>query len=60
MEEAKSGELDLGNLDISDIQDHYYADLDKRDLGFKQAIQLHEVATPDTDDFESFYKLWNY
>ena len=59
VEEAKSGEFDLGNLDISGIQDELYAGLDEGDLDFKQAImtyQIHEASTAETYDSESFHK----
>ena len=37
VEEAASvGDLDVGNLDISSIQDEVYAGLDELNLGFQQ------------------------
>ena len=52
MEEAASvGDLDVGKLDISSIQDEYYADLDESELGFQQPSargQVHLCETPET------------
>ena len=52
VEEAVSvGDLDVGNLDISSIQDEFYAGLDESNLGFKQPSargQAYLCETPET------------
>ena len=43
------GELDLGCLDISNIQDEYFADLEESDLGYRHClVQAQCCITPDT------------
>ena len=52
MEEAANvGDLDLGNLDISSVQDQFYAGLDVSNLGFQQPSdrgQAYLCETPET------------
>ena len=52
VEEAVSvGDLDVGNLDISSIQDEFYAELDESNLGFQQLSargQAYLCETPET------------
>ena len=52
MEEAASvGDLDVGNLDISSIQDEWYAELNQSNLGFQQPSargQAYLCETPET------------
>jgi len=52
VEEAVSvGDLDVGNLDISSIQDEFYAGLDESNLGFQQPSargQAYLCETPET------------
>ena len=52
VEEAVSvGDLDVGNLDISSIQDEFYAGLEEANLGFQQPSargQAHLCETPET------------
>ena len=51
MEEAVSvGDLGVGNLDISSIQDEFYAGLEESDLGFQQPSargQAYLCETPE-------------
>ena len=42
------GELDLGCLDISNIQDEYFADLDESDLGYQHCHVRAKCDTPET------------
>ena len=52
VEEAASvGDLDVGNLDISSIQDEFHAGLDESNLGFQQPSargQGYLCETPET------------
>ena len=52
IEEAVSvGDLDVGNLDISSIQDEFYAGLEESDLGSQQPSahgQAYLCETPET------------
>ena len=52
VEEAVSvGDLDVGNLDISSIQDEFNAGLDESNLGFQQPSargQAYLCETPET------------
>ena len=52
VEEAASvGDLDVGNLDISSIQDEFHAGLDESNLGFQQPSvrgQAYLCETPET------------
>ena len=50
-EAANVGDLDLGNLDISSVQDQFYAGLDESNLGFQQPSargQAYLCETPET------------
>ena len=52
VEEAVSvGDLDVGNLDISSIQDEFYAGLEEANLGFQHPSargQAYLCETPET------------
>ena len=56
MEEAANvGDLDLGNLDISSVQDEFYAGLDESNLGFQQPSARGQAYLCETS--ESSYEF---
>ena len=58
-EAANVGDLDLGNLDISSVQDQFYDGLDESNLGFQQPSargQAYLCETPETS-YDSFFNL---